>query len=184
MAVSTQPAGAALPDADMPGEPDPTEPAEPVEEEEQDEERKRIALNLHERVRGLNLQQQIKMALTGEIGERLVLERLYGKTVWEALLRNPRITAQEVARIARMGALPRPLLEIIVNNGGWLQIPEVRRALLSNPRLAPDQILRVLRLLPKHELKLATMQSAYPNAVREAARKIFHADKDKTKGRI
>ena len=32
---------------------------------------------------------------------------------------------------------------------------EVRRALLVNPRLQTDQILRVLRLLSKHELKLA-----------------------------
>ena len=62
-----------------------------------------------------------------------------------------------------MGALPRPLLEIIVGNGAWLQIPEVRRALLSNPRLGTDQITRVLRLMPKHELKLAAMQTAYPH---------------------
>ena len=134
---------------------------------------RKYAVGIHERLRGLTLVQQIKIAQHGELGERIVLERIYGKTVWEPLLRNPRITPPEVARIARMGALPRPLIEQIVGNGTWLQIPEIRRALLSHPRLATDQINRVLRMLPKHELKLATTQPAYPHAVRDAAKRMI-----------
>jgi hypothetical protein len=106
----------------------------------------------------------------------MALERLYGKTVWEALLRNPRVTHPEVARIARMGALPRPLLELIVGNTAWLRSPEVRRALLSNLRLTPDMITRVLRLLPKHELRLVPQQTAYPHPVRDVARRILKTD--------
>ena len=134
---------------------------------------KRPPASLQERLRHLTLAQQIKLAHGGEVSERVVLERLYGKNVWDALLHNPRLTGPEVARIARMGSLPRPLVELIVGNGGWLQIPEVRRALLANPRLGTDQMLRVLRLLPKHELKLATSQTAYPLAVRDAAKRML-----------
>jgi hypothetical protein len=82
---------------------------------------RKVALNVHERLRGLTLAQQIKIAGTGELSERIVLERLYGKNVWEPLLRNPRLTGPEVSRIARMGSLPRPLMEIILGNGAWLQ---------------------------------------------------------------
>lgn len=138
--------------------------------------RARFARNVHERLRGLTLAQQVKLAAQGELHERIVLERLYGKHVWEPLLRNPRLTAPEVARIARMGSLPRILLEILVANNAWLQIPEVRRALLSNPRLATDQIVKVLRLTPKHELKLASIQTAYPYAVRAAAKMLLRGD--------
>lgn len=134
---------------------------------------RQVARNVHERMRQLPLAQQIKKAHSGELQERVILERMYGKSVWEALLRNPRLTAPEVARIARMGQLPRPLMEIIVGNGAWVQIPEVRRALLANPRLGVDQILRLLRLLPKHELKLAAIQTAYPHAVRDQARRLI-----------
>ena len=128
---------------------------------------------VHVRVRNLSMAEQLKLAHQGEQQERILLERLYGKSVWEALLRNPRITAPEVARIGRMGALPKPLLEIIVGNSGWLQIPEIRRALLGNPRLAPEMIVRVLRLLPKHELKIVPGQLAYPAAVRDVARRML-----------
>ena len=117
-------------------------------EEEEDEEVRKAPTSQREKLRGLTLVHQLKVAQHGELGERILLERMYGKNVWDALLRNPRVTGPEVARIARMGALPRPQLELIVGNGTWLAIPEVRRALLSNTRLGTDAVLRVLRLLP------------------------------------
>ena len=129
--------------------------------------------NVHERLRGLSLVAQIKLATSGELHERIVLERLYGKNVWETLLRNPRLTPPEVSRIARYGSLPRVLVEIILANNAWLAVPEVRRALLSNPRLPTDQIVKVLRLVPKHELRLAAIQTAYPHAVRNAAKMLL-----------
>lgn len=146
---------------------------ETVDDDDNASPARKIALNVHERLRGLTLVQQLKVAQQGEVSERIVLERMYGKNVWDPILRNPRVTSPEVARIARMGALPRPLLELIVGNGAWLQVPEIRRALLSNTRLQTDQILRVLRLLPKHELKLAALQTAYPVAVRDAAKRMI-----------
>jgi hypothetical protein len=143
------------------------------DEEQADPEKKSKALALHERLRGLNFAQQIKHASSPDPQERIMLERYYGKAVWEALLRNPRLSPPEVARISRMGQLPKHLLEVICNNGAWLQIPEVRRALLSNPRLTTDQILRVLRHLPKPELKVTSTQAVYPHAVRDAARRLL-----------
>jgi hypothetical protein len=136
----------------------------------------RAPRHVHERLRGLTLAAQLKLAASGELHERIVLERLYGKNVWETLLRNPRLTPPEVSRIARYGALPRVLLEIILGNATWLQVPEVRRALLTNPRLGTDQILKVLRLTPRHELRLAAIQTAYPHAVRQAARLLLRGE--------
>jgi hypothetical protein len=131
--------------------------------------------NVYERLRGITLVQQYKVARSGELHERVALEKIYGKQVWEQLLRNPRITAAEVARIARMGTLPRPQLEVIVSNGGWMGVPEVRRALMTNNRLSAEMIPRILRHLPKHELKLVPTQLVYTAAVRDAARKMLKA---------
>ncbi|MGE0395102.1 MAG: hypothetical protein AB7T06_00145 [Kofleriaceae bacterium] len=133
----------------------------------------RIALNSIERLRGLSLADQIKVARGPSASERMAVERMYGKNVWDALLHNPGLTTPEVARLARLGTLPRPLLELIVGNSTWLQVPEVRRALLANPRLGTDQIARVLRLLPKHELKVASTVPAYPQSVRSLAKKLI-----------
>jgi hypothetical protein len=143
--------------------------------DDRDGAKKKFALNIHERLRGMTLADQIKTANSADPTTRMTLERLYGKNVWEALLRNPRLTAPEVARLARMGTMPRTLVEVIVSNGAWLQIAEVRRALLSNPRLGVDQIVRVLRMLNKNELKVASTLMAYPHAVRDAAKRILRS---------
>jgi len=130
-------------------------------------------LRVHERMRGLTSAEQMKVAREGEVTERMVLERIYGKVVWEPILRNPRVTVPEVARIARMGTLPIPLLDLIVGNGAWLANAIVRRALLGNPRLGGDSITKVLRAMPFGELKLVPRQTVYSAQVREAARRIL-----------
>ena len=126
--------------------------------------------NVVERLRGLSTNEQLRVAREGSQTERVVLERIYGKAVWEALLRNAHLTVPEVARLARMGTMPRPLLELVVANPAWLQAPPVRRALLSNPRLAPEQVHKILALLPREELKLVPQNTAYPATVRTAAK--------------
>jgi hypothetical protein len=125
---------------------------------------------LHQRLRALSSTERQRLSRNGEQAERVLLERIYGKAVWEALLQNPRITPPEVARIARMGALPRPLLEQIASNPGWLGSAQVRRAVLSNPRLGKSFVLRVLQALPKHDLRLMEKQTAYPAQVVALAR--------------
>jgi hypothetical protein len=126
-----------------------------------------------ERLRHLSPAEQLKVARRGELADRLAVERLYGKQVWEALLQNPRLTIPEVAKIARKGTVPRPLLDVIMDNAGWTKADAVRRALLSNPKIGPDAVVKLLRITPKHELKLIEKGTAYGAVVREAARKLL-----------
>ena len=108
--------------------------------------------------------------MTGNPAERAMLERLYGPNVWEALIASGRLSPPEVARIARKGTVPRPLLESIGANGAWLASSLVQRALLSNPRCPTTLVQRILQLLPRRELQLVPVQAAYPMAVRQAAK--------------
>jgi hypothetical protein len=132
---------------------------------------------LHVRMRSLTSVEQRRYALHGNLAERVLLERMYGPLVWETLLANGRLTPPEVATIARKGTLPRPLIEAIAANAGWLASGEVQRALLSNPRSSPLVVSKVLRMLPKHELARVPTQTAYPMAVRAAAKEMIKGDK-------
>jgi Tfp pilus assembly protein PilZ len=129
----------------------------------------------HERLRKLTPTQQQKLARTGDYHDRVMLERLHGRNVWEALLQNPKLSLPEVARIARKGTVPRPLIEYISENAAWIQTPLVRRALLGNPRVGAEAIMKLLRLTPKHELKTIHKTNTYSMQVREAARKVLDA---------
>lgn len=141
---------------------------EPEEEREAGEAQGPMA-----RLRKLSTVERMKLARDGHLEERVLLERLFGKAVWEDLLRNPQITVPEIARIAGKGTVPRVMLEQIVDNPAWGRQSIVRRALLGNPRVSADGILKLLRMTPKNELKLIAQTTAYPAAVRGAARKLL-----------
>lgn len=124
-------------------------------------------------LRRLSYNDQQKVARTGILGDRVTVERLYGKSVWKSLLENPKLTVPEVARIARKGTVPRPLLEMILDNNAWVQATTVRRALMGNPKVTPEGILKLLRLTPRHELRAIHRGTAYSSFVREQARKLL-----------
>jgi hypothetical protein len=128
---------------------------------------------MHERLRKLSQIEQQKVARSGELSDRVMLERLYGKAVWEGLLHNPRLTVPEVARMARKGTMPRPMVDFIVDNATWVQQGAVRRALLGNPRVSSEGVLKILRATPKHELKAITKSTAYAAQIRDVARKLL-----------
>jgi hypothetical protein len=126
-----------------------------------------------ERLRNLNEAQRMQVARGSMLEDRVVLERLYGPSVWPLLLNNPKITVPEVARMARKGTMPRPLLDLIADNDHWIRQSLVRRALLSNPRLSPESTMRVLRATAPRELKLVPQQTAYPMSVRTLAQRLL-----------
>jgi len=130
---------------------------------------------MHERLRKLSQVEQQKVARQGDLSDRVMLERLYGKAVWEGLLHNPKLTVPEVARMARKGTMPRPMVDFILDNASWVQQGAVRRALLGNPRVSSEGVVKILRSTPKHELKVITKSTAYTSQIRDAARKLLKA---------
>lgn len=125
------------------------------------------------KLKNLTPQQRMQVARSNIQEDRVLLERMYGSAVWELLLHNPKITLPEVARMARKGTMPRPLLDLIADNEQWVRHSLIRRALLANPRLGADAVQKVLRTLPPRELKLVPQQTAYPPGVRQAATRLM-----------
>lgn len=129
--------------------------------------------NLQERIRRLSSTDQQRVAKQGNLQERVALERTFGAAVWESLLSNSRLTAPEVARIAKKGTLVKPLIDVIVANAGWLSSTEVQRALLTNPRTSGAALTKVLRAMPRPDLQRVPQQTAYPMATRLAAKRVL-----------
>ncbi len=128
--------------------------------------------DLYTRVRHYTAAEQLRAAREGDLRERVALEQIYGKAVWEVLLRNPRITAPEIIRISRTPKLPKQLVEVITNNASWLAVSTLRRSLLMNPRVTGACLDKVLRATPRAELTLIAKQSSYPMNVRQAIKRI------------
>ena len=128
--------------------------------------------DLYSRVRHFAAAEQLRSAREGDYPERVALECIYGKAVWEVLLHNPRITAPEVTRISRTPKLPKHLVETITGNAAWLAVSALRRSLLMNPQVTGPSLDKVLRATPRAELTLIAKQASYPMAVRQAIKKL------------
>ena len=147
--------------------------AEVEDEGEQEAGKEPGVQTLQDRVRGMSHTEQQRVAANGSMQERIVLERTFGANVWESLLTNPRLTIPEVAKIARKGTLPRPLVENIAGHAAWVAAPEVQRALLGNPRSSAAIIGKILGSMSRADLVLVPQQTAYPQGVRMHARRLL-----------
>jgi hypothetical protein len=88
--------------------------------------------------------------------KRDVLERLLVDPhidVVDLLLRNPRLTEDDVLRIATARRASAAMLELILHNRRWNCRSRVRRALLHNPNLPEADALRLVGLLNRTELR-------------------------------
>jgi hypothetical protein len=88
--------------------------------------------------------------------EKPMLEKLLldpDELVIRHLLDNPRITEDDVIRIAARRPIPATTLNVIAENRRWASRTRVRVALARNPYCPTDVALRILGSLPLRELR-------------------------------
>ncbi len=120
------------------------------------------------RIKSLAVPQKLKLAEEGNFTQRNLLFRMYGKLVFDSLLKNPRITEPEVAKLAKLGTLPPPLFQVICMRPDWLRSERIRNNLLANPRTPVGIMQRVVSKLSKQELRPLLRRHDLPPAAQAA----------------
>ncbi len=104
--------------------------------------------------------------------DRNVLERLLGDPhpdVIRGVLRNARLTEDDVVRfVARVPGRPE-LLSEVARSPAWAHRPRVRLSLVLNPLTPTDLTMPLAGLLLRHELKLVIESTNVPAALRAAS---------------
>ena len=85
-----------------------------------------------------------------------------------SLLRNPRLTLEEVVRLAKSSFLNYQIAEVIMNTGQWMGSVETRLALVHNAKTPQAFALRILPTLPEIEVK-AIARAGTNMALKQAA---------------
>jgi hypothetical protein len=109
--------------------------------------------NVWDRIRGLPQVQKILLAVKADRTERAMLLQDNDPRVLLSLLRNPRITVDEVARLAKSSFLNHQIADVIVKTGHWMASLDVRLALIRNAKTPPAFALRILPTLPDAEVR-------------------------------
>ena len=140
--------------------PEPAEPAEP----EGDEARK----TSWDSVRARSQMEKLLLAVKADRAERAVLVQDNDPRVLLSVLRNPRLTVDEVVRIAKSSFLNFQIADVIMKTGQWMSSLDVRLALIHNPKTPQAFGLRILPTLPDAEVR-AIARGGTNMALKQAA---------------
>jgi len=126
---------------------------------------------LWERLRALSPPQKILLAPKADRVTRAILLQESDPQVLFALLRNPRLSLDEVVRLAKSSFLSFQAAELILKTSAWMANLDVRLALVHNPKTPVPFALRLLPTLPDAEVRAIAKGAATSMALRQAALK-------------
>lgn len=121
-----------------------------------------------DRIRALSQMEKLLLAVKADRSERALLLQDNDPRVLLSLLRNPRITVDEVVRAAKSSFLTYQIAEAIMNAAQWMASLDVRLALIHNPKTPQAFALRILPTLPESEVR-AIARAGTNMALKQAA---------------
>jgi hypothetical protein len=127
-----------------------------------------------DRLRGMSRTEKLLHAARADRNDRLILVQDGDPQVLYALLKNPRLTVDEVVRAAKSSTLTYQTAELLLKTSAWAANVEVRTALVHNPKTPPTFALRILPGLPEAEIKAIARGAATSMALKQAALRRLH----------
>lgn len=125
-----------------------------------------------DRIRAMTYAEKIILAAKADRSERAVLIQDNDPQLLYYLLKNPRITTEEVLRIARMTSISAAVADQIAKTTQWSANQEIRSALVNNPRTPTALALKLLPTLPEPEIRHIAKSAGVSQALKQAALRI------------
>jgi hypothetical protein len=151
----------------MPEEAAPPAGATPAADSEEDESPEKQQ-NVWDRIRDLSQMEKLLLAVKADRSERALLLQNNDPRVLLSLLRNPRLTVDEVVRLAKSSFLTYQIADVIMKTSQWMGSLDLRLALIHNPKTPPPFALRILATLPDVEVR-AVARAGTNMALKQAA---------------
>ncbi len=115
---------------------------------------KKDALTALQRINLMGVSERVRLALTGNKTERLVLIKDANKIVQTAVLDSPKMADDEVLIHVRNLSLPGEIIGKIANNREWTKNYTIVLALVENPKTPVSRALGFVKQLHDRDLKL------------------------------
>jgi hypothetical protein len=128
----------------------------------------------------LNAAQKALLAMRGGREERMILIRDTNRVVALAVLRNPRLTEQDVTAFASMRNVNEEVLRAIGASREWSKSYAIVSNLVRNPRTPPGISTNFIPRLVARDLKLLMNDKNVPELVRRNAKRTYEMRMQKT----
>ena len=131
--------------------------------------------NIYKIVALLNMGQKLKLALSGNKTARSLLIKDANKMISMAVLKNPRITEEEVQKVALTKGTNDEMLRQIARNKEWVKSYGIRVGMLTNPKTPLTVSLKLLDSVYEKDLQGIAKSKNVPNTLASAARRKLDA---------
>lgn len=120
---------------------------------------------------------KIKFAQTGDKEWRMILIRDSNKLVSGTVIKNPRITEQEVLTISKSSIQNDEILRVICANKEWIKNYQIRKALVENNKTPLPSALRFLATLTDKDMAHLAKSKSISSVLSTQARKLLLSKK-------
>lgn len=126
-------------------------------------------ISILNRIMKMGMKDRVKLAMKGDREARNILIRDPNRIVAGAVVANPRITEQEIEKIAAMRSVPEDILRKIASDRQWARSYVIAHNLARNPRTPIANAMNILSRLQLRDLAALSKNKNISDAVRRQA---------------
>ena len=132
-------------------------------------------ISLAKKLMKASMKKRVKYAMKGNREVRTILVRDPNKIVAQAVVNNPRITEQEVEKIAAMRTVPGEVLRLVAINRTWARNYTITCGLAKNPRTPLANAMSILPRIMTKDLKGIVGNRNVSEAIRRQAGRLLES---------
>jgi len=129
--------------------------------------------DIRTQIANAELPEKMKLAMFGSGVARGLLIRDASKLVQQAVLKNPKLTSQEVEAFAKSPNVAEQVLRLIADSRVHMKSKEIKIALVWNPKTPIDIALKWMRYLQKPDLKELSRSRNVSNVISSSAKRLM-----------
>jgi hypothetical protein len=134
---------------------------------------KLVDKSLYGKILHMTVGERIKLALKGNRDARMILVRDPNRLIQRFVLKNPRITDDEVILVARNRNAEAELLRMIGDHKSWSRNYQVRLGLVTNPKTPLGIALHHVNSLVERDLRFLAKSKNVSSAVVSQVRRLL-----------
>jgi hypothetical protein len=157
-----------------------------IQEQDKDKENtqvviQQLAMTALQRINHMTISQRIRLALTGDKTERLILIKDSNRMVQLAVIESPKMADDEVLIHTRNLSLSGEIIGKIANNREWTKNYTIIMALVQNPKTPIHRAISFIKQLHSRDLKLLIQDRNINPVIRNLAVNL-QKEKERIKG--
>lgn len=126
-----------------------------------------------QRIALMSIKERVMLAIKGTREARMILVRDANKMVAGAVLRNPRLTENEVETISSIKTVPEEVLRQIGHTRSWTRNYVVIHNLIRNPRTPIATGLNFINRIQTRDLRILSQNKNIPDVIRQTANRLY-----------